>query len=261
MTCDFTVSEGVGVITFNRPDVLNAFNDELGAAVLESLESASDDNAVRCIVLTGAGRAFSSGEDLGALSDAYSRSEGPDLGDTLRNRYNPLVRAIRAAPKPVVASLNGVAAGAGASIALACDFRVASEHAKLVFAFIKVGLVPDSGALWFLSKIVGSAKAWELGATGDPVSAQQALSLGLVSRVYPPAQFDGGWRIFARELASGPTRAYAITKGLINSAAERSLDDQLEAEIEAQTEAGRSRDHVEGVAAFLEKRRPRFEGR
>jgi 2-(1,2-epoxy-1,2-dihydrophenyl)acetyl-CoA isomerase len=261
MTCDFSIVDGVGVVTFNRPDVLNAFNDELGIAVLKRFESAVGDDGVRCIVLTGAGRAFSSGEDLGALAGGYSSGSPPNLGDTLRNRYNPLIRAIRAAPKPVVAAVNGVAAGAGASIALACDFRIASEHAKIVLAFIKVGLVPDSGALWFLSRIVGSAKAWELGATGDAISADEALHLGIVSQVHPAGDFDGAWRSFARGLASGPTRAYALTKALVNTAAERSLDEQLDGEIEAQSEAGRTRDHLEGVSAFFEKRRPTFEGR
>jgi 2-(1,2-epoxy-1,2-dihydrophenyl)acetyl-CoA isomerase len=261
MTCDVAIADGVAVLTFNRPDVLNAFNDELGIAILKTFESAVGDDGVRCIVLTGAGRAFSSGEDLGALTEGYSSGTPPNLGDTLRNRYNPLIRAIRAAPKPVVAAVNGVAAGAGASIALACDFRIASEHAKIVLAFIKVGLVPDSGALWFLSRIVGSAKAWELGATGDPISADEALRLGIVSQVHPGSEFDAAWRSFARDLASGPTRAYALTKSLVNTAAERSLDDQLEAEVEAQTEAGRTRDHLEGVGAFFEKRKPTFEGR
>jgi 2-(1,2-epoxy-1,2-dihydrophenyl)acetyl-CoA isomerase len=261
MTCDFSVSDGVGVLTFNRPDVLNAFNDELGMSVLKIFESAAGDDGVRCIVLTGAGRAFSSGEDLGALADGYTSGRSPDLGDTLRNRYNPLIRAIRAAPKPVVAAVNGVAAGAGASIALACDFRIASEYAKFVLAFIKVGLVPDSGALWFLSRIVGSAKALELGATGDAISADEALRLGLVSHLYSIGDFDRGWRSFARDLASGPTRAYALTKALVNAATERPLDDQLEAEIDAQSEAGRTRDHAEGISAFFEKRTPTFEGR
>ncbi len=261
MACEYSFSDGVGVVMFNRPEVLNAFDDELGTAVLNCVVDAAQDERVRCIVLTGVGRAFSAGEDLAALSDSYSRGNAADLGDTLRRRYNPLIRAVRNAPKPVVAALNGVAAGAGASIALACDFRVASEHAKLVLAFVKVGLVPDSGALWFLARIVGTAKAWELGATGDPIAADDALRLGLVSKVLPATDFDAGWRSFAANLASGPTRAYALTKALVNGASERSLDDQLEGEIDVQTEAGRTRDHLEGMRAFLEKRRPTFEGR
>ncbi|HEX2051170.1 MAG TPA: enoyl-CoA hydratase-related protein [Actinomycetota bacterium] len=254
-------ADGVAVITFDRPDVLNAFDDELGARVLEEVRSAAADDSVRCIVLTGAGRAFSSGEDLGALVEGYRSGDPPELGKTLVDRYNPLIRAIRAAPKPVVAAVNGVAAGAGASIALACDFRIASEHAKLVIAFVKVGLVPDSGALWFLTKMVGAAHAFEVAATGDPIGSEDALRLGLFTRVVPAAEFDDAWRSFALDLARGPTVAYRLTKTLANAAAERSLDDQLDAEVEAQTEAGSSADHLEGVRAFLDKRKPSFEGR
>ena len=252
---------GVAVITLNRPDVLNAFNDDLGLGLVDAVKKAADDDGVRCIVITGAGRAFSSGEDLGALAKGYEAGDVPDLGQTLVRRYNPLIRAVRAAPKPVVAAVNGVAAGAGASLALACDFRIASEHAKLVLAFIKVGLIPDSGGLWFLTKMVGVAKAFELGATGDPVGAEEALRLGLVTKVVPADDFDKEWRAFAAELAAGPTRAYAITKRLVNDALDRSLDEQLDAEVGAQTEAGRTADHLEGVQAFLAKRRPDFTGR
>lgn len=254
-------AEGVAVITFDRPDVLNAFDDELGGRVLEEVRGAAADESVRCIVLTGAGRAFSSGEDLGALVEGYRRGDAPELGKTLVDRYNPLIRAIRTAPKPVVAAVNGVAAGAGASIALACDFRIASEHAKLVIAFVKVGLVPDSGALWFLTKAIGAARAFEVAATGDPIGAEDALRLGLLTRVVPAAEFEDAWPSFARDLARGPTVAYRLTKALANAAAERPLGEQLDAEVDAQTEAGRSADHLEGVRAFLDKRRPSFEGR
>ena len=261
MTLSVEKSDGVAVITLERPDVLNAFNDELGHALVREVEAAAADDEVRCIVLTGSGRAFSSGEDLGALAEGYERGDVPELGRTLVDRYNPLIRAIRAAPKPVVAAVNGVAAGAGASIALACDFRVANEKAKLVLAFIKVGLVPDSGAVWFLTKMIRTARAWQLASSGDPVDAQRALDLGLFDRVVPVDSFEEEWRSFARELAQGPTKAFALTKSLVASAAERSLDEQLEAEVGAQTEAGNSADHLEGVQAFLSKRAPKFEGR
>jgi 2-(1,2-epoxy-1,2-dihydrophenyl)acetyl-CoA isomerase len=253
-------SGGVVVLTMDRPDVLNAFDDELGTALLEAVEAASADSAVRCIVITGAGRAFSAGEDLGALSGSYERGEAPPLGDVLVRRYNPLIRVLRAAPKPVVAALNGAAAGAGASLALACDFRIATEHAKVSLAFVKVGLVPDSGAIWFLTKMVGAAKAFEISALGDPISADECLRLGLVSEVVPAHSFQDRWREFAAELASGPTRAYALTKALANRAAERSLDEELDDEVRAQTEAGSTKDHLEGVNAFLEKRHPSFGG-
>jgi 2-(1,2-epoxy-1,2-dihydrophenyl)acetyl-CoA isomerase len=261
MPVSYEVDEAVAVITLDRPDVLNAFDDELGIETLDAVKRASDDPEVRCIVLTGAGRAFSSGEDLGALAGTYESGRAPDLGQTLVNRYNPLIRAIRSAPKPVVAAVNGVAAGAGASIVLACDFKIASAKAKLVLAFIKVGLIPDSGAIWSLTKSIGAARAFELAATGDPVSAEQALEWGLLTRVTTVEEFEETWRAFASGLAAGPTRAYAITKELVNLAASRGLEDQLEAEVHAQTEAGKTNDHLEGVQAFLGKRSPKFEGR
>jgi 2-(1,2-epoxy-1,2-dihydrophenyl)acetyl-CoA isomerase len=260
MVLEVTTSHGVAVLTLDRPDVLNAFDESLGRAILYELESASADEGIRCIAITGAGRAFSAGEDLGALADGYRRGEAPPLGDTLRRRYNPLIRALRGAPKPVVAALNGVAAGAGASLALACDFRIASEHASFVLAFIKVGLVPDSGAIWFLAKMVGAAKAFEICALGDPLSADESLRLGLVNEVVPADSFEERWRAFAAELASGPTRAYALTKDLANRAPDVSLDEALDHEVDAQSEAGATKDHLEGVQAFLDKRRPDFTG-
>jgi 2-(1,2-epoxy-1,2-dihydrophenyl)acetyl-CoA isomerase len=225
------------------------------------VEKAAADDEVRCIVLTGAGRAFSSGEDLGALAGTYERGEVPPLGDTLVRRYNPLIRAIRAAEKPVVAAVNGVAAGAGASVALACDYRIATDKAKLVLAFIKVGLVPDSGGLWFLAQMVGTSRAWELAASGRPVGAAEAQELGLFHQVVPAEDFDDSWRSFAGDLAAGPTRAFALTKKLLADATEVSLDAQLDAEVDAQSAAGGTADHLEGVQAFLQKRPPKFQGR
>lgn len=252
---------GVTTLTLNRPDVLNAFNDELGMALLDAVTEASADEATRCIVITGAGRAFSAGEDLGALTQQYKSGDVPDLGDTLTNRYNPLIRAIRSAPKPVIAAVNGVAAGAGASLALACDFRIASEAAKLNLAFIRVGLVPDSGALWFLAKMVGAARALELGAGGHPVDAAKGLELGLFNQVVSPDDFEETYQAFARRLSTMPTAAFALTKQLTNEALSRPLDEQLDAEVEAQSAAGRTKDHLEGVTAFFEKRSPDFHGR
>jgi 2-(1,2-epoxy-1,2-dihydrophenyl)acetyl-CoA isomerase len=261
MGVGYEVSDGVAVITLDRPDVLNAFDDQFGKEVLARFEDAAHDGEVRCIVITGAGRAFSSGEDLGALQSQYEAGEAPPLGETLVNRYNPLIRAIRSAPKPVIAAINGVAAGAGASIALACDFRLASDKAKLVLAFIKVGLVPDSGALWFLNRYVGEAKAHELAMTGNPVDADQALALGLVTKVVPHDDFEKEWREAAQVLANMPTTALALIKKLVHSASENTLNDQLELEVDAQTEAGKTADHLEGVQAFFQKRPPNFTGR
>lgn len=260
MSLDYRVDGAVAVATLDRPDVLNAFNDELGLALVEAVRTAASDDAVRCLVITGSGRAFSSGEDLAALSGDYEAGAAPELGQTLINRYNPLIRAIRDAPKPVVAAVNGVAAGAGASVALACDFRIASERAKLVLAFVKVGLVPDSGALWFLTRMVGTANAFRLAAMGDPIGADDALSMGLVDRVVPEGSFEEEWRSFASELAAGPTEAYGLIKNLVAFAAEHTLEEQLQEEVHAQTRAGKTADHLEGVAAFLAKRRPDFKG-
>jgi 2-(1,2-epoxy-1,2-dihydrophenyl)acetyl-CoA isomerase len=260
VTLEHSVNDGVATLALDRPDVMNALNDELGHALLESVTQDAADDHVRCIVLTGKGRAFCAGEDLGALAADYNSGVSARLGQTLIDRYNPLIRAIRQAPKPVVAALNGVAAGAGASIALACDFRIASEHAKLTLAFIKVGLVPDSGGVWFLAKMVGAAKAWELAASGSLLSAGEALELGLVNKVVDADAFEEEWRQFAHNLAKGPTRALALTKFLLDTAATSTLDDQLNAEVHAQSEAGNTSDHLEGVQAFLAKRAPRFRG-
>jgi 2-(1,2-epoxy-1,2-dihydrophenyl)acetyl-CoA isomerase len=260
MALDYSTDDGVAVVRLNRPDVLNAFNDELGFAALEAVQNASGDDSVRCIVITGTGRGFSAGEDLGALAEGYKAGEVPGLGNTLTDRYNPLIRAIRSAPKPVLAAVNGVAAGAGASIAFACDFRIAVENAKLSLAFVKVGLVPDSGGIWFLTKMIGSARAWELAATGNPITAERCLELGIVNKVVAADEFEDAWKSWARELATGPTRAYALIKSLVNNATSLSLDEQLEAEVDAQSAAGRTKDHLEGVQAFLGKRAATFEG-
>lgn len=261
MSLDVSVDDGAAVVTLNRPDVLNSFDDAMGSKLVEAIRVLSEDETVRCIAITGAGRAFSAGEDLGALRESYAAGQTPELGRTLVERYNPLIRAVRGAPKPVVAAVNGVAAGAGASLALACDLRVASERAKLSIAFIKVGLVPDSGAVWFLSKMIGTAATMRLAATGDVIDAAEAHRLGLFDEVVAADDFEDRWRSSVKELARGPTRAFALTKKLVEFAAEHTLDEQLDEEVHAQTAAGRTSDHIEGVTAFFEKRSPSFTGR
>ncbi|HEU4480343.1 MAG TPA: enoyl-CoA hydratase-related protein [Actinomycetota bacterium] len=261
MPIRYEVDGHVAVITFDRPDVLNAFDDELGTGVLQAVEKAAADEEVRCIVLTGSGRAFSSGEDLGALADGYEKGEAAELGNTLVDRYNPLIRAITTAPKPVVAAVNGVAAGAGASIAFACDHRVVSEKAKFVLAFVGVGLIPDAGSLWFLARMVGTSRAWALASSGSPLSAEEARDLGVVHEVAKVDGFESTWRAVAERFAAGPTRSYALTKALLRESLSVSLEEELDREVDAQTEAGRTSDHMEGVQAFLGKRRPKFEGR
>lgn len=258
---DYSAADGVAVITLNRPDVLNALDHELGVKLVEAVTGAASDDDIRCIVLTGAGRAFCSGEDLRALGRDYEQGRAPDLGAIVAERYNPLIRQLRRAPKPVVAAVNGVAAGAGASIVLACDFRPAVERARLIFPFVNVGLIPDSGATWLLTRLVGSAAAWELTSTGRAVGADEARRLGLFSEVISADRFEESWRSLADELAAGPTRAFALTKALLLGAGERSLDEHLDAEARSQAEAGATEDHLEGVKAFLDKRPPAFKGR
>lgn len=247
-------------ITFNRPEALNAFDDEMGLSFLDALRDASD-RGVRAVVVTGAGRAFSAGEDLRALQAGYEAGFPPDHASILRSRYNPAIEAIVGLEKPVLAAINGVAAGAGVSLALACDYRLISEEAKLILAFVNAGLVPDSGATWMLPLYLGVGRAMELSLTGDPIPAAKAKELGLVNQLCPPDDLSRIASEVAETFATGPTRAYGLIKKLIWASSGRELSAHLEAEAEAQRMAGTSDDHLEGVRAFLEKRPPRFEGR
>jgi 2-(1,2-epoxy-1,2-dihydrophenyl)acetyl-CoA isomerase len=252
-----TQDEGVLTITFNRPDTLNAFNSTMGRELLDALKKAERDPEARCIVLTGAGRAFSSGEDLKAR-----QAEGiTDFGSTLRDRYNPIILRIRHMDKPVVGSINGVAAGAGCSIALACDLRIASDKARFLLAFVRVGLVPDSGASFLLPRLVGLSKALEMAFLGDEVGAEEALRLGLVNRVVPPEELESATRELASRLAKGPTKAIGLAKRAMNRALTMDLESLLEYETFGQQIAGATDDHKEGIAAFTEKRTASFSGK
>lgn len=257
-TVTLAVADGVATLTLNRPDKLNAFTDEMLGALLTGLRACERDAAVRAVVLTGAGRAFSAGQDL---SDVRERGHGLSFREHLEATYNRIVRAIRGLEKPVIGSVNGVAAGAGASLAFACDIRLAAESARFATAFGLVGLVPDSGATWFLPRHLGFARAFELYATGGKLSAAEAHAAGLVNHVVPDDDLAARTAALAAQLAAGPTKAFGLTKRAMNRAAAGSLDDALDYEAQLQQIAGATADHAEGVAAFLEKRPPRFAGR
>lgn len=251
---------GVLTLTFNRPSVLNAFNDQMTDTLLAALKAAERDASVRCIVLTGAGRGFSSGQDLGAFLER-ERSPAPvSIRDHLRQGYNVLVTQLRTIEKPVIGAINGVAAGVGLSIALACDLRVAADDAILTLGFSKIGLIPDGGASFMLPLLVGLGRAAELAFTSDRVSAQEAHRLGLVNRVAPATNLLPVTQELAAQLANLPTRAIGLTKRAFNHALLPELAGWLDYEAHLQEIAGRTHDHREGVLAFTEKRKPAFRG-
>ena len=260
-TVTLTTAQGVRTITLNRPDSVNAYTAAMRKELLDALEQAEDDEAARCLVITGAGRAFGSGQDLAELRRWYADEAGSDLGQVLRQSYNPLIRRMRQMDKPIIAAVNGVAAGAGFSLALACDIRIASEQASFIQAFVKVGLIPDLGSTFYLPRLVGLGRAAELCFTGEGVSAEEAWRLGLVNRVVGPEDLMTTATELARKLADLPTKAIGLTKRLLNRALATDLDAQLEAETFAQVAAGKTADHREGVTAFIEKRKPQFRGK
>ena len=248
---------GVRTITLNRPDDLNAIDDRVTSELQKELRSVARDKAVRCLVLTGAGRAFCAGQDL---KSATAGDQPLDFTAALRRRYNPVIAALRGLEIPVIASVNGVAAGAGWSLALACDLRIASAKAKFVPAFGGIGLVPDSGMTFTLPRLVGWSKALEIAWFGDPISADTALEWGLVNRVVEPEQLATATREWAEKLASGPTRGMGLTNRALNASFCNDLAAQLEYEAQMQGIAGRTRDYTEGVRAFIEKRPAEFAG-
>jgi 2-(1,2-epoxy-1,2-dihydrophenyl)acetyl-CoA isomerase len=247
---------GVATVTLNRPDALNSLTVPMKQALLAAFRRLERDATVRAVVLTGAGRAFCAGQDL----RERLQPDAAPLGVEVRERYNPIIRAMRGLPKPIVGAINGVAAGAGASLAMASDIRIASDAATFSLAFGRVGLVPDSGATWFLPRLVGATRATELALLNDAVSAADAVRLGLVGRVVPAADLATEARAIAARLAAGAPKAIALTKRALNAAWDRDLDAALDYEAHLQDMAGRTKDHAEGMAAFLEKRPPRFTG-
>jgi 2-(1,2-epoxy-1,2-dihydrophenyl)acetyl-CoA isomerase len=252
------VQQDAGVVTLslNRPDVLNAVNETMTAELQEALKRIERDPQIRCLVLTGTGRGFCSGQDLrdraGVGDVSYRQS--------LRSRYNPVILKLHTLEKPVIAAVNGVAAGAGANLALATDLRIASDRASFIEVFSRVGLIPDSGGTYFLPRMVGLGKAFELAYLAEPVDAQEALRIGLVNRVFPHDELIPKTMEFAHRLAAGPTRAYGLIKRALRFALTVPLDEALEYEAYIQEIAGHTTDHREGVSSFLEKRQPAFRG-
>lgn len=252
----FDVKEGIASLTLNRPDVFNAFNEQLSADVNDALKKVAKDKSIRVLVISGAGKAFCSGQDLKAIAGSKNRS----LSESLYKRYNPMIRAIRNLPIPVICKLNGVAAGAGCSLALSCDMIIASSASSLIEVFVNVGLVLDSGSSYFLPRLLGSARAFELATLGSKVSAQQAAEWGMVNKVVSPEELDDEVEKLAKHYANAPTKAIGLMKKMLNKSYTSDLDTMLEYEAYCQEIAGRSDDYKEGVAAFNEKRKPAFRG-
>ena len=246
-------------LTLNRPEVLNALNRQTTQALTAAFEAAGQDPEVGAIILTGAGRAFCAGADLRDVA-ARAQAGETDLGEDLRANYAPMIRAIRACPRPVIAALNGTAAGAGLSLALACDLRIAAAGAQLIVVFVRVGLVPDAGSLFFLTRMLGLSKATELAMTGDPLTAEEGKKLGVISAVVPAEQLMPAAVARANELAAGPRRTYALIKRGIERALGRDLEQVMELESQLQAVAGATPDAQEAIRAFVEKRQPVFRG-
>lgn len=253
------LGDGLLVVTLNRPDKLNAFNEDMHRAFRSAIQRAHDDDTVRCVLITGAGRAFCAGQDLGDR-DPRTMDGPPDLGETLETFYNPTLRLIRSLAKPVIVAVNGVAAGAGANIALACDIVIAGRSAKFIQAFAKIGLTPDAGGSFMLTRLLGEARAKGLALTAEPLPAEKAADWGLIWKVVDDDALMDEATAFARQLAAGPTRGLGLTKLSIQAASMNSFDAQLDHERDTQRIAGRTADYAEGVTAFLDKRPPEFGG-
>jgi 2-(1,2-epoxy-1,2-dihydrophenyl)acetyl-CoA isomerase len=256
MTIQFEITENVAQIRFNRPDVLNSFNKEMALAFQKVLDQCDKDPEIRAVHITGMGRAFCAGQDL---AEAIA-TDGPSLQDIVKDHYNPIIARIRGIEKPVICAVNGVAAGAGANIAIACDIVFAAESASFIQAFSKIGLIPDSGGTFFLPRLIGLQRATALMMLGDKVKAQDALSMGMIYRVCADDQLQDESLKIAHQLAKMPTRGLGYTKRALNLSMFNNLDDQLDVEEDLQTKSAATYDYKEGVNAFLEKRTPLFKG-
>ncbi len=253
----FTKENGVGYITLNRPDKYNSYNREMALAVQGYLDECAQDDAVRCVYLTGAGKGFCSGQDLSEAMDPTPE----EFERMVEEHYNATILRLRRIEKPVIAAVNGVAAGAGANLALACDIVVAAESASFIQAFSKIGLIPDSGGTYFLPRLVGMQQAAALMMTGDKVPATDAAAMGMIYKCYPDDAFESESKKMAVALAQMPTKGIGLTKRLLNETYNHTLQEQLQMEKQVQAQAGSSEDFREGVMAFLEKRKPVFKGK
>lgn len=253
---NFNVQNGVAVIRLNRPEKFNSFVREMALDIQERLDYCQTEKSIRAVVLTGNGKAFCAGQDLKEATD----DNGIELKNIVSEHYNPIILKIRKLNKPVIAAVNGVAAGAGANIALCCDLVIAGEAASFIQAFSKIGLIPDSGGTYFLPKLIGTQKASALMMTGEKVSAREAEKMNMIYKVVDDAELESTAVNLAEKLAKMPTKALALTKKLLNESAENTLEQQLQREYEEQRTAGQSHDYKEGTTAFLEKRKPVFKG-
>ncbi|PKA83364.1 2-(1,2-epoxy-1,2-dihydrophenyl)acetyl-CoA isomerase [Ulvibacter sp. MAR_2010_11] len=254
----FKIANTIGWITLNRPDVFNSFNREMALLLQDKLDVCETNEEIRAVVITGSGRAFCAGQDL---KEVTTPELNPGFKKILEEHYNPIIQRIRAIEKPVIAAVNGVAAGAGANIALACDVVVASEGASFIQAFSKIGLVPDSGGTFFLPRLIGFQKASALMMLGDKVSAEEAEKLGMIYKVFSSEDLNAEVTVLAETLAQMPTKALGMTKRLLNQSMSNNLSSQLGIESKLQIEAAQSEDYAEGVAAFVAKRKPVFKGK
>jgi 2-(1,2-epoxy-1,2-dihydrophenyl)acetyl-CoA isomerase len=259
-TVELSIDNGVAEITLNRPERLNAWTAQFGDELREALLTDAADPSVRAVLITGAGRGFSSGADLKEMLEQGASGQIPDVGEMLRKRYHPIIKGVRELPKPVIAAVNGPAVGIGCSLALACDLIWAGESAVFGLAFVNIGLVPDGGSTFLVPVAAGKARALEMALLGEPLPAERALEWGLINRVVPDGDLMEEARGLAQRLAQGPTLSYANSKRALNNSLLQIMDEQLDLEADIQGEMVKTADFIEGVSAFVEKRDARFKG-